>query len=350
MIAASLILALFASSCKKDDKDDTSINSNGVFITNEGAYGKGNGSVSYYNPDKNTVENDYFSIVNGRSLGDVVQSMYIDSDKGYIVVNNSGKVEIVNMKDFKSTGVIENLSQPRFLTVINDTKAYVTCWGNSGEVAVIDLTDNTLTKSIPVGSGPEQLIKSGNNVYVCNSGGFATDNTISVINSQTDELVTTITVGDNPSDIVSDSEGYLWALCKGAVVWNADYTAIESQTQSQLVRIDPTGNISVKGINISETLHPAHLAIGKDKQTLYYGGGFNFSGIYSIKTSDTHISEALFSDKSFYGFAVNPETGNFYGFLAPSFETAGTMYRYTSTGTAIDKITLGIGPNGASFR
>ena len=72
------------------------------------------------------------------------------NDKYYIVVNNSSKIEIVNKTDFVSTGVIEGLAQPRYFLGIDNQKAYVSQWGANGldgSLAIIDLSDNSVTKT-----------------------------------------------------------------------------------------------------------------------------------------------------------------------------------------------------------
>jgi len=84
----------------------------GIFVTNEGAFGNSNGSVSYVGKDSATAVNHLFEMVNGRPLGDVVQSMTVANDKGFIVVNNSQKVEVVDIKTFQSIGVIPGWSIP----------------------------------------------------------------------------------------------------------------------------------------------------------------------------------------------------------------------------------------------
>src|SRR5690554_7195348 len=77
-----LIIPFFALatlySCSNSDDDAIPVNPdekylNGFFITNEGNFGKADGSVSHLSADFNTVSNDIFKTSNGRGLGDVVQ-------------------------------------------------------------------------------------------------------------------------------------------------------------------------------------------------------------------------------------------------------------------------------------
>ena len=62
---------------------------------------------------------------NGRPLGDVPNSMIINGYLAYIVVNNSGKIEVINRNSLESVATINGLISPRNMAVVNDNKAYV---------------------------------------------------------------------------------------------------------------------------------------------------------------------------------------------------------------------------------
>ena len=115
----------------------------GVFIVNEGSFLSNNGSVSYYNPDSGTLVNNLFETVNGRPLGDVVQSMEFAGDKAYMVVNGSGKVEIVDRETFETETEPILASYPRYFQAVDSHKGYLTSGNMQGYVYVIDLENNT---------------------------------------------------------------------------------------------------------------------------------------------------------------------------------------------------------------
>lgn len=86
-------------SCKKDNIDDIYVAGNyedGYFVTNEGNFGTGNGSISFVD-EYGAVENDVFASINSFALGDVVQSMNIINDNAYILVNGSSKIEVASV-------------------------------------------------------------------------------------------------------------------------------------------------------------------------------------------------------------------------------------------------------------
>ena len=120
-------------------------------------------------------------------LGDILQSFNMIEHTGYLVVNNSQKVVSVDMNTFKKSGEIKGLSYPRYIHKVSATKALLSNGNGFGgdKLYVIDLPTFKITDSITVGKGPETFATVGSNVYVCNSGAWADDSTLSVINAST---------------------------------------------------------------------------------------------------------------------------------------------------------------------
>src|SRR5690606_32908311 len=129
-----LSLTLFTG-CDKDDdtagKPKPVNTENGVLVLNEGSYGLSNASVTLFHKESKSVTNNIFSYTNNRPVGDVLQSMFVHQDKGYLVGNNSKTIEVVNIGNFQSMGVITNLQQPRYFTAQDHHKGYVTDWGTT---------------------------------------------------------------------------------------------------------------------------------------------------------------------------------------------------------------------------
>ncbi|PLX23649.1 MAG: hypothetical protein C0597_00765 [Marinilabiliales bacterium] len=341
-----LSFTIIFSSCDDDNDTISGIFSDGVFITNEGAWGAGNGSVSYYSYAGDTLTNQIFKSVNGRALGDVIQSLTVYKNKAYIVANASNKIEIVNSYDFIEQGVITDVSSPRYFIGINSKKGYVSQWGEEGLVKVIDLEGLAVTKSIEVGAGPEHLIYHNGYVYVANSGGLGNDNTISVIDPSTDEVVKTITLdGDSPSDFAVDANDDLWVLCYGYIEYDPVTYATLSESASKLIRINTITKEVAQTITISETQHPTCLEASRNGDHIYYACGYGFAGIYKMSITDTEVPTTPLLDKSFYGFNINSETGNIFAMEAPSFTANGKLWRYDINGNELGSYEAGIGPN-----
>jgi YVTN family beta-propeller protein len=343
-----LSFTIFFSSCDNDDDKITGLFVDGAFITNEGGFGAGNGSVSYYSYDNDTLINSVFNTVNNRVLGDVVQSITINDNVAYIVINASNKVEVTKANSFIEKGVITDVANPRYFVALDDNKGYVSQWGDNGAIKVIDLEALAVTKTITVGAGAEKMIIYNDMLYVANSGGYANNNTVSVIDTKTDEVIKTLTLdGDSPRDFVLDANNNIWVLCAGYTDW---YATPITETPSKLVKINPTTNAIAETITISSTLHPTCLEVSENGNNIFYGGGYGVQGIFKMSIDDNTVPSSALIDKSFYGFNINPETGVIFAMEAPSFTANGTLYRYETNGTKLGEYEAGIGPNGAGFK
>lgn len=358
-ISVFMLVCLSIISCKKEENKDgnigTYLESGSAIVVNEGNFGSSNGSISYIDRNGKATNFIYENANNGINLGDVIQSYTAVGTKGIICVNNSFKIEIVDARTFKHIATIvdttstQNTSYVRYALGINDNKAYVTNGNFAGEVEVIDLTTNTIVKSINVGKGPEQLAMVGNNVYVCNSGGFDVDSTVSIINATTDVVTSTINVGDIPTKIVKDAQNNVWVLCAGQSDYSM-YPIINKLSPSKLIRINTTTNTvdrSFSLINAGNPSYVVNLAIGNNGRTIYYSVS---DKIYALDiTSNTLTTTALISGRNFYGLAASPFSNQVWALQAPNFTSSGYVFRYASTGALIDSVKVGIGPNSAVF-
>ncbi|GHA69563.1 YncE family protein [Pontibacter akesuensis] len=320
----------------------------GVFILNEGNFGTPNGSISFLSDSANhTVINNIFSKANAdRPLGDVVMDLDIMEDLAYITVNNSNKLEVVDAYTFETKAVLENLKQPRYFTALNEDKGYVTEWvvyGEPGQVSVIDLNTMQVTKTIPVGPQPEELLIANGKLYVANSG----SNVVTVINTLTDTKEVDITVSDGPVELELDQQNRLWVLAAGKTVYNADWSVDYSKTTpGALIAINTATNAVARTLTFgSNQSSPSNLAIMASGDRLY----FNYDGkTFAQSTNATTLSGTSLINKSFYGLGVDPETGNIYG-AKSAFTGDGTVYVYSPDGTQVNSFRAGIGPNGFVF-
>jgi YVTN family beta-propeller protein len=318
----------------------------GVFILNEGQFGRSNGSISFYNRkniDSIALTGDIFRKNNSRTLGDVVQDMAIVQNKAFLVVNNSNKVEIVDAGTFKALAPEISLKSPRYATSVG-TKLYVTEWVGAafpasaivnGQVSVIDINTYKVLKTIAVGQLPDKMLVANNKLYVANSQ----QNTVSVINTNTDVLETTITVADRPNSLAQDSNGNIWVLCGGVPSWAG------TPTSAVLLRFNPsTPNNQTKFTFASSG--GSNLQINTEKNQFIYGRG---GAIFSMSTTATELPTTPLIRRSFYGLGIDKD-GVIYGADALNFAVNGRIIRYSKTGVALDSATVGLVPNGFVFR
>jgi len=339
---ALLSVSLFFSSCNDDEPAPVPGGKydNGVFINNEGVFPQGNGSVSFYDNEKDSVYNEIFRGENGVPLGDVVQSMARTDGKILIVVNASNKVDIVNQSDFKYLATV-SVNQPRYIAV-DGNKAYVSSW--AGKVYVIDLTNYTLKDSIVAGTGPEGLLVSDGKLFVANSGGFAIDSTVTIV-SLADYSTSSIDVEAYcPSMIEADADGNIWVLAKGNTIYDANWNPV-SHNPSYLVELSSDGSSIKRSVKLFDEAHPPKLGINKDRTALYYGGDWAQPGLFKFNVNDQTAPATPFIDSKNYGFFVNPADDVIY-LLQDAAGTNGTMIRYDSNGNKLGEFTVGLFPSG----
>ena len=351
LLIALSISVLF--SCQKEDNNsvDNYIEPGSALVVNEGGFTKNNGSISFITLSKTVKNNIFEQSNNGLTIGDVVQSFTRIGNLGIICVNNSQKVSVVDVRTFKQVAEVTNgTDYPRYAVGINNDKAYISNGSGAGKTLVLNLKTFNVDKTITVGNGPEEMILSNGKVFVANSGGFGSANTISVINTTTDAVINTIPVADNPTEFVRDAQGYLWVLCKGNVLYLPPTYAPVRQSAAKLIRINPALNSIDREIEIipatSNYSSTDNLAVSGDGSNLYVCVD---NKVYQFPYSSTTLPSTAFTTGYFYGLEVHPSSGVVWVLDAGNYNEAGKVIRYNSTATALDTFTVGIIPNSVYF-
>ena len=316
----------------------------GLFITNEGNFMYGNASLSYYIPSERRVENEVFLRANGANLGDVAQSMVIRGGLGYVVVNNSGIIFVIDIKTFKVTGTIGPFTSPRHIHFLSDTKAYVTQLWDS-RIAVVDPSAYRITGYIETGMEPgsestEQMVRHGKYVFTnCSSY----NRRILVIDSETDEVADEIGVGIQPVAMALDKYGKLWAITNGG--YKGSPYGYEAPS---LHRIDAETRRIEQTFRFELGDSPAGLCLNGNRDTLY----FINKAVWRMDVTDTRVPVRPFlphRETLYYGIAVDPATSEVYVADAIDYVQPGIVYRYTPDGELTDQFRVGITPGSFCF-
>jgi hypothetical protein len=333
------ICLLFLVSCEINN-DPAPVNyyfGGGVYVVNEGNFNKGNGSLSLFSYDSLKIFNDLFSSTNARPLGDVPNSMVVNSDKAYIIVNNSGKIEVINIQTLKSVGAITGLKSPRNMAVFNGTKAFVTSL-YSDSLTILDLNSNTISGYIDMGGTTEAIIVAGSNAYISNWVG---GNTVKVVSTLTNKIVNTITVGSEPESMVIDRNNRLWVLCPGG--WQRSTFA-----ELDVINIK-TGIVENKYLFPALQNSPSCLKIDAIGQTLYYID----KGVWKMDINAASLPQQPLIVESgnayFYKIAVNPVNSDILVTDAGDFTHNGYLSVYKNDGTPFYRNTAGIIPGSMAF-
>jgi YVTN family beta-propeller protein len=346
-----IVLSVFVglmSSCKKDKNEETItppvVSEGSVYVMNEGNFMGNNASITFINGSGEVTNDPYFD-ANGVSLGDVLQSMVISNEKVFAVLNNSNKVEVFNVSNFTNVGTISPVDYPRYIVDGGNGKLYLSSGSMAGNVIVINPSTMSIEATIPVGNGPDRMLVENGKLFVCNSGGWSTDNTVSVIDLTTNAVVETITVSDRPADIAADGTGDIWVLCSGETLYDENWNVI-GDSDAKLAVIDGT-SMDVAG---TETIgvngdHPKLLEIGTDGSTIYYIN----ENVYSLNINDGELPGDVFISGDFNSLDAR-NNGEIWLSSVTDFVNASSIYRYSSSGVLQNTYTAGIGSNGVYFR
>jgi YVTN family beta-propeller protein len=347
-----ILLTLFSftfSSCDDDDNKPAGEFEKGIFVVNEGNFTDADGTISHISTGGAVTQDLFGAVNNGLALGSVVQSMTIDGDLAYIVVNNSNKMEVVNANTFASAYTLSDLSLPRYFITFKG-KGYVTEWvsfADPGRVSIVDLQGRTVTRSITTDYGAENIMAHQDRLYVSNN--FS--NTISVIDPVNEEVIKTIEVGSAPGAFVVDDQNTIWVICGGG--FDQDFNPLND---GKLVQIDPgqsddeSSNSVLKTIELGVHLS-AKAVINKANNKIFY---FNGKSVYAVNTSDTEAPPSPLITESaatnFYGIGIDPENDMLYVSDDKAFAGNGVVYRYSLSGILVDQVAAGRGPNGFVFK
>ncbi|MDN3723747.1 YncE family protein [Aequorivita sp. SDUM287046] len=335
---------LFAACSSDDDTVETEIVpeafAEGIFVTNEGPFNNGSGNITFISEDYSTVAQNIFRNVNGKELGNIVQSMGFTEDNAYIVVSNSHKIEIANRYSFESIdSITTGLDNPRYFVSVAGNKGYVTNWGDPIDntddyLAVLDLRNNTISATIPVDFGPERLLEANNKIYVAHQGGYGQNNKISVISGNSVESI--ITVGDVPNSMVVMGNT-LYVLCGGM----PDYTGTE--TAGSIVKVDLGTNQVMETFTFGTTEHPSSLTM--DGSNLFY----NLDGkVYKVSTASINLPGTAIIDGNFY--TLQAKNGLLYAADAKNYASQGSLLIYDiATNQQLEEFQTGIVPGGIYF-
>ncbi len=335
-ISAMLLTTLV--SCDRTEEPEGAF-AKGVFVTNEGLFQTGTGTITHFDPENNTATQDIYGKANlSAALGNIVQSMTIVGDEAYIVVNNANKIMVVDANTFQFLREITGFTMPRYV-VASANRVYVSEWGTdgiNGAVKIVNPLSSTILKTIPTGQGAENMLLDGDKLYVCNSGGFGRDSTVVVISTTTEAIVQTIQTGDNPRCIVNTEFAGKFVLCSGYADW-----------------IDPTNNTlgSIWPIGAELPIH--YIGTGSSSLVSMASGKlFYLDNGYLVSATATE-KDTISQNDGFYGLGFDLANNLLYVADAADFQSNGSVQVWEPTLAGADSITTfqaGIIPSGFAFK
>ncbi|GAB3861512.1 hypothetical protein GCM10028822_41100 [Hymenobacter terrigena] len=342
LLAVALAAFALTTACdpKKNETPAPAVTvTNSVYVVNEG---NSNGAVSLFDKATKRVQLDRFADANsGRQLGAILQSMTVVGDNAYLIGNGTDAIQVVKLADFKALSTITGLSQPRYLVAASADKAYLTEWlgrypNYTGRVSVIDLKTNAVTKQIAVGNAPDEMLLADGKLYVTATYG----NALTVINTSTDAVESTIAMPDGPKNILRDGSGNIWVLC-------SKYNSGTAPATDYLVRFAPGSTAAAQQTRIAfpNSYTNGNLRTNADGSKIYVSLG---SGTYVLDKAATALPATPLIRRNFYGLGIDPQDNTIYG--GTGFTGSDKVIRYTVAGVPIDSFSVVTGPNGFVFR
>tara|TARA_B100000768_G_scaffold136458_1_gene127406 strand:- start:3221 stop:4246 length:1026 start_codon:yes stop_codon:yes gene_type:complete len=331
-----VIFIIISSACVKlnpeNNSNSVSINGNGlVLIGNEGNFQYGNSSLSSYNKNSGEISSNIYQNINQSLLGDVLHSISHIDHQLFLVVNNSGKIVVINDETFEYEYQIDNLLSPRKIIKVNNSKYYITDL-YSNNIYIYNAYQNT-TSEISVNGWCEDILMQNGKVYVCN----VASNLIYVINSNDDTIMDSISVGQNPVSIKEDLKGDLWVLCQGSISNNEDpsISIIETQTLKVIK------NFSLE----SNQNYPSSMNILKNEVF------FINKHVYKISSIEDTLQEIIWENtgNTFYNLSIDPYNKDIYLTDAKDYVQNGSLLIIDSIGNLKDEVITGIIPKSIVF-
>jgi len=357
-LATFMLLSAFLASCSKDKPftpEEQLDPISGVYVLNEGDFRANNASLSYIDFLTENITLDIYGTANSsdptkpKALGDLANDMGIYGSLLYVVVNESNKIEILNASNAKIVKTI-NVDQPRSIA-FHSGKAFITSYKNN--VFVLDTLSKTVIAEIPVGRTPEQIVASGNRLYVANAGwadantGGEYDNTVSVIDPVLLKEESKITVAGNIDQVFADGKGKVYV--NSSDIYDASWSTIVEP--SRLYRIDTKTNKVDKEYEFG-----AHLMAFTQNEAYLVSSNYK-AGDETLLEMDLATETLKESDifkgielDHIYGLAIDSDNGNIW-LSDAQYSQLGKVRRYNKKLNKVDLThTAGAFPSTFAFK
>lgn len=350
-----LLIGQLFTSCSESPVDTVYFDfsgNKGVYIVNEGNFMYGNSSLSFYDPVAKRVYNQVFMSRNGAPLGDVAQSICLWKNLGFVVVNNSGKIYVIDNTTAEFKGSISGLSSPRYMYIVNSEKAYVTdlyarkitifnpaTFQITGKISVVN------SKSQFSQHSTEQMVSYKNLLFVnC----WSYDNKILVIDTNTDQLKDSIEVFKQPNSMVLDKNNKLWVMTDGGFDGSA-----YGYEQPGLLKIDAETREIERTFRFPLGDHPIKMCLNPAGDSIYYINRH----VWRMSVNDKRIPDQPFITSEntniyggFYSLGIDPSDNEIYVSDAIDHKQNGYVRRYSRAGKLLDDFKVGITPGNFAFK
>ncbi|UCH62871.1 MAG: hypothetical protein JSU77_14000 [Fidelibacterota bacterium] len=318
-----------------DDQSNDEVETTAIFILCEGNFGSNNSSLWQISTELTAATGNVFQTLTGSPLGDTGQSLTVDGERLYIVMNGSGSVEVIERSgstlnyvgrvDLTGTG-------PREMA-IQDSIGYVTCWYINAVLA-FNLSTLTVTDTIFISAMPEDILAYEGALYVALP--LQTDwhdfNKVVRIDPVTSTITATYIVGNGPQQL---------AIYNGGIYVSRQWYDDSYTSYRGIARIDPgSGQVLTKdwGTNSGVDIFPA-------EGVLYLATA---SGVHPLKADLTLDDESTIGADTADQYAAGSD-GNRIFIASSDFVNPGLIQVYSAQNHSLKQFTVGINPGEFAF-
>ena len=345
LLKTLLLLTAFFGLCSSCNPPQPTPNpiTTGVLVLNQGNFQLNNSTITFYDIATGLITDDAFRVTNGRGLGDTGNDLKIYGSKLYCVVNNSHRVEVMNVKDLKSIQAISLPGKSPRSIAFHEGKAYVSCF--DGDMVRIDTATLTVDGTVHSGNNPEGICVCNDKLYVANSGGLNYpnyDSTVTVIDLNSFSVIKTIPVGINPCLVIPYNDRYVFVQSRG------NYGSIPYNLQ----KIDTYSDNVIKTYNINV------LGMATHQHTAYiysydYDNGDSWIRTLNLLNDQLSTEDFITDGTSLdapYCITVNPISGDIYISDAYNFTVTGDVYCFSAQGKKKFSFPVGVNPGSIVFK
>jgi DNA-binding beta-propeller fold protein YncE len=334
VLTLAILSIILFNSCEEETPSTESENwSQGVYILNEGNFGFANASLDFFDFELDELNAQVFNEKNQMLLGDVLQSIYIDGDQAWLVVNNSGSIFEIDARNAELRNQISGLTSPRYFLPVSSSKAYVSdLYAN--RIHILSLPDLTVQGFIPVSSWTEEIAFANGKAWVC----APQIDQLLLIDVNSDNIDKSITLTTEPLSLAV-ARNFIYVLCSGGF----------SQSLPYLYKINTESGSKEDSMQVGDlSTYPSELSYDPVNDRLLW---IDENGIQKCSTSDLSDFELLIDgkDRIIYGLEVNPWNGDIFVSDAKNYVERGEVFHYSSEAELLQQFPTGIIPGAFGF-
>lgn len=236
-----------------------------------------------------TIAGSNLSGTKAVTIGGVAVSSYnVINDTTIIAVTSDGNSGLITAITDYGIATSQNSFEEGSVT----SYAYISNSG-SNNVSVINTVTNTVVATLSVGSGPHGVCvrQDGKSVYVANSS----SNNVSVINTATNTIVATVSVGNTPNQVCISPDGE-----------SVYVTNLGSNTVSV---INTATNTVVATVSVG--IGPYGICVSPNGKSVYVEN-INSNNVSVINTVTNSVVATVSVGNSPHGVCVSPDGKNVY--------------------------------------